>query len=171
MCSCSTGKVLSKIILFIIWIWSFRIDLLIYLSATVTVTFYKQVPWLIHSWLQLMYYFVIFFIEHFKCLLWSCIQTNPRSKVLIWSPLFTCLPLRSLNRLHCQQAVLDKCGQWHYQQVQSGWQWAGSAGDTKKAASQRHSSGCDGWVELVASASDCHWGLVRKCGGITCLTS
>lgn len=91
--------------------------------------------------------------------------------VLIWFPLFTCLSLRSLNRLHCQQAVLDKLGQWHYQQVQSGWQWAGSAGDSKEGVSQRHSSGRDGWVELVTSASDCHWGLVRECGGITCSTS
>lgn len=81
--------------------------------------------------------------------------------VLTQCPLFICLPLRSLNRLHCQQAVLDKLGQRHYQQVQSGWQWVGSAGDSKEGVSQRHSSGRDGWVELVTSASDCHWGLVR----------
>lgn len=84
---------------------------------------------------------------------------------------FTCLPLRPFNRLYSWQAVLDQFSQWHYQQVQSGWQWAGGAGDTKEGVSQRHSLGRDGWVELVTSVSDCHWGLVREYGGIMCLTS
>lgn len=96
---------------------------------------------------------------------------NPSTMNANHYPLFSCISLRSLNRLHCQQAVLDKLGQWHYQQVQSGWQRAGSTGDSKEGVSQRHSSGRDGWVELVTSASDCHWGLVRECGGFTCLTS
>lgn len=93
------------------------------------------------------------------------------SQRLTWRLLFICPPLRSLNWLHCQQAVLDQLGQRHYQQVQSGRQRDGSAGDSKEGVSQRHSSGRDGWVELVTSASDCHWGLVRECGGITSLTS
>ena len=99
------------------------------------------------------------------------LKSRSVSQRLTWRLLFICPPLRSLNWLHCQQAVLDQLGQRHYQQVQSGRQRAGSAGDSKEGVSQRHSSGRDGWVELVTSASDCHWGLVRECGGITSLTS
>lgn len=89
-----------------------------------------------------------------------CILMNPsKNESVIRDPLFTCLSRRSLHRLHCQQAVLDKLGQWHYQQVQSWRHWAGGAGDSKEGVSQRHSSGSDGWVELVTSASDCHWGI------------
>lgn len=74
---------------------------------------------------------------------------------------------RALARLPCQQAVLDKLGQWHYQQVQSGWQRHGGAGDSEEGLSQRHSSSRDGWVDL----RDRRWGLARERGGITRLTS
>lgn len=84
---------------------------------------------------------------------------------------FACVPLRPLNRLRCQQALLDQLGQRHYQQVQSGRQRAWSAGDSEKGVSQRQRSGRDGWVELVTSVSDRRWGLVRECGRIMCLTS
>lgn len=77
---------------------------------------------------------------------------------LISSPDSLCL--RPLDRLRCQQAVLDKLDQRDHQQVQSGWQWAGGARDCKEGVSQRHSSGRDGWVELVTSASDWRRGLL-----------
>jgi len=91
--------------------------------------------------------------------------------VLTWCAVFICLPVRSLNRLCCQQALLDKLGQWHNQQVQSGWQRVGGAGNSKERVSQRHSSCRDGWVELFASALDCCWGLLKGCEEITSLTS
>lgn len=96
----------------------------------------------------------------------KCIKIQ-KSWALTQSSSLTCLPLRALDRLCCQQAVLDKLGQWHYQQVQSGWRWTGGAGESEEGLSQRHGSGRDGWVDL----RDRRWGLARERGGITHLTS
>ena len=63
---------------------------------------------------------------------------------VIDNPLSTLTSPRPLGRLHSKQALLDKLWQWHYQQVQSGWQWAGGAGDSEEGVKQSHSYGCYG---------------------------
>lgn len=108
--------------------------------------------------------------EYLLCDVHSYISAICSALIETWFALSTYTSPRSLNRLHCQQALLDKLGQWHNQQVQSGRRWTGSAGDSKEGASQRHSSGRNGWVNLVTSLSDCHRGLFKRYEQIKCLT-